>query len=161
MNDNLKKLTCKYKQIGFNLDFSSILKYEENKEYYSYLLDSLETIYSIVKQVQQKKLGYGIEFRFKITTNYDKRFYCATKIADSAKKLYFEPANSSYYVVYTGDQIDEIEMSYNVLCNILNYTRKDMELARQYLMEYSPTFRFYAEILKINMPKLLNFPISK
>lgn len=143
----LNSLETRYKKIGFELDFSSIERYKsENVEYYNSLLLRLDEIYQIVCQVHESALDPHQEFRFKITLNYDKRFYCAAKIADNAKSLYHEPLYESYYVSYTGDQIDEIRYSYEVLCTPFNVERSDMIKAREYLMQHSPSFRLETEL---------------
>lgn len=140
-------LEKRFKEIGFDVDFSNIEIYKkEDHAYYNSLLLKLDKIYETVLQVKEAPLSPEKQFRFKITTNFDKRFYCAAKIADNAKMLYYEPIYDSYYVTYTGDQLDEIEYSYEVLCTPFNNSREDLIMAKEYLMETSPQFRFYIEL---------------
>ena len=155
MNDNERMvLEQKFKNIGFDLDFSSIEKYMYvNHTYYASLITKLNEIFETLCKVRKTALEPEKKFKFKITTNFDKRFYCAVKIADSAKELVYNPGNSSYYVTYTGDQIDEIELSYEILCNPYNYSREDMSLARDYLLEKSPSFRLDSELWAIQIPE--------
>ena len=140
-------LEKKFKKMAFDIDFSNLEIYKnEDYDYYKGLLLKLDEIYEKVNQVREAPLEPAKKFRFKITTNFDKRFYCAAKIADNAKILYYEPILDSYFVTYTGDQLDEIENSYEVLCTVFNSGRADMIAANQYLMEKSPFFRLNAEL---------------
>lgn len=167
MIDSLTEIEDKFNQIGLPFSFNEIIKYKTDQNYYLYLINALNSIYIIVKEVQQAKFDANKHFKFKITKNYDKRFYCAAKIADEAKELQFDPESCSYYVTYSGDQIDEIEMSYNVLCNVWNCEREEMKIAKEYLLNFSPSFRFIEELKKLkrlneagNYTQTTDFPLE-
>lgn len=110
------------------------------------LLDTLRQIIERVVEATQSDIDNKESYEFKLSTNFDKRFFCAVKVADRAKSLVYDPLYACYYVTYSDDQTREIELSYNVLCNVFNRERGDMKKAQRYLYNHSPGYRLKREL---------------
>lgn len=78
------------------------------------------------------------DITFTIPATYDKKFYCASKLADRAIRVEANENDTVYEVTFSGEQIEEIEvMSYMYFVN----EDKQQQNNREYLIENS--FVFY------------------
>lgn len=130
----IKELLAKYKGID--------VEYE---------LDYLKSAPDLIKEIKQclceiedkrntfkEKTGGEKEITFTVPATYDKKFYCASKLADSALRVETNETDTVYEVTFSGGQIEEIEvMSYMYF----DSEDKQQEENRAYLIANS--FVFY------------------
>ena len=80
---------------------------------------------------------------FKIPTTYDKKYYCAAKIADSAQDISVSSDGQTFYVSFTNTQLEEIELTRFLIAE--TNTQDDSDI-RNYLMGRSRTYQIIYSI---------------
>lgn len=118
---NIEKELKKFLQAP---DFASICS--------SILLQCLQQKNIIANKKKEEKK----EIEFYVDISYDKKFYCAAKLADSAQNVSLVAHNNSYSVVFSWAQTEQIQLMYYNLCTQNNKNREDLVIAAVYLREY-------------------------
>ena len=72
---------------------------------------------------------------FRVGATYDKKFYCAAKLADKAYNVVLEETRPVYHITFKGDQIKEIQLMYFNLLTMFNHERDDLTKAAAFLKE--------------------------
>ncbi len=89
------------------------------------------------KEYFDKKVKPESEYiTFRVGTTYDKKFYCAAKLADKAHDVTLEEARPVYHITFRGNQTEEIQLMYFNLLTAFNHDRDDLMKAAAYLEEY-------------------------
>ena len=83
-----------------------------------------------------KRIPKHSKIRFVVRATFDKQYYCAARLADSAETVEFDNKRNLFYVTFKGSQIEEIALMYHNLANIVNEDRKDLLEANEHLKKY-------------------------
>lgn len=130
----VKELLAKYKGIDVEYELDYLKSAPDLIMEIKQCLCEIETKRNTFKEktVDEK------EITFTIPATYDKKFYCASKLADRAIRLDANENDTVYEVTFSGEQIEEIEvMSYMYFVSEDEQQQKN----REYLIENS--FIFY------------------
>ncbi len=138
-SEDLSKLAVvlqKYSNIGLNLDIKKELEYfKKAPDFIHKCSDFLEKSLRDKSQFDSKVKDDSLRFTFHVGATYDKRFYCAAKLADDACDVQVNSDGTVYYVSFTGSQIEEISLMYYDLVSMYNTERSDLAAAAEYLEE--------------------------
>ena len=85
----------------------------------------------------QKPLDKSRKFTFHVGTSYDKKYYCAAKLAESALEIQKDQDRPVYYITFEGTQVEEIELMYFNLVSPFNSEKDYMVDIKTYLSENS------------------------
>ena len=150
--NNLEKLAVVlqgYRDIGLGIDITKELGVFKNAP------DFIDKCSAFLKKcLKDNRLYDNINgndnkmFTFYVDATYDKRFYCAAKLADKACDIQINSDNTGYYVTFTGNQIEEIGLMYYDLVSAFNTERNDLVAAAEYLREFDYFFYLKNTITK-------------
>lgn len=120
INKNYQVYEDDYKKLQKLLKNFDGLNIEQELVYFEKAPDLLSEVNECLEQIINSKLLFEQEngdpnqkIIFKIPATYDKKFYCAAKLADSAYKIEADENRLEYSIIFTGDQLAQIElMSY-------------------------------------------------
>lgn len=123
------------------------LDIEQELAYFEKAPDLLSEVNECLDQIINSKLFFDQEngdldkkIIFKIPATYDKKFYCAAKLADEAYKIEVDENASDYSVIFMGNQLAQIElMSYM----FFDVNSKEEVQNREYINKKS--YIFYAK----------------
>lgn len=127
----------KYQNIGITIDIEKELKkFERAPDFISECHRFLETSLEMKAVYDKKAIDTGKRLTFRIQATYDKTFYCAAKLADSAYHVEASDNDTVYWVTFSGNQIEEISLMLSILTTPFNAEQEDLIEAREYLREY-------------------------
>ena len=104
------------------------------------LLERLGVAAKTAKNMVQKIIPEG-EVSFVVPTTYNKKYYCAAALASSAKSI--EATEKGFKITYSTQQLDEIGITYHLLCPSFDESPEDDEElyeAFDYLLSMDPIF---------------------
>lgn len=133
-----------YKMLQKLLQNFDELDIHQELTYFEKAPDLLNEVNECLRQIINSKILFDQEkgdpnkkIIFKIPATYDKKFYCAAKLADEAYKIEVDDNELAYSVIFTGDQLAQIELMSYMFFDINN---KEEVQNREYLNKKSYIF---------------------
>jgi hypothetical protein len=134
--ERLAEVILEYNNLGLELDtkkeFEKFSKAPDLAEYCIGFLSEQITKYSYFLR---KKLDKNKRFTFHVGASYDKKYYCAAKLADLSVDIKINQNRTVYYVTFDGTQIEEIDLMYYNLASLFNTNKEYMVEISTYLKE--------------------------
>lgn len=125
-----------YCDLGLEIDVDKELQHFCDAPDFAVECTNLLKQYLAYKEVFDKKAKTESEYiTFRVGATYDKKFYCAAKLADKACDVTLEETRPVYHITFRGDQTEEIQLMYFNLLTAFNHDRDDLMKAAAYLKE--------------------------
>lgn len=136
----------KYKELGVNIDIDAEVEMVENApDFAEACINFLESEYEICIQVKNNP-KVGRRFTFPVDVTFDKKYYCAVKLAERAKEISHNKEKTVYYVTFDDSQNEDIAlMRWNMICES-NADEEYMLEISEYLHENDLFTRLSADI---------------
>ena len=140
----LKMVLMKYQSLGFEIDIENELSLMEQAPDFApfcsvFLEKELTNYYRIRNKLPQKESRYT----FHVGAAFNKKYYCATKLAEKAVDVQVNSEGTVYYITFDGTQIEEISLMYFNLLTPFNQDAEYMTEAFAYLKQFD--FSTYLE----------------
>ena len=134
----LSEILLIFKNLGLELNIQKELTHLNNApDFIVCCLDFLSEKLSKRNYFLQKNLDKNKRLTFHVGASYDKKYYCAVKLAESAFEILKDENRSVYYITFDGTQIDEIELMYFNLASPFNSGKDYMVDIKNYLSDSS------------------------
>lgn len=135
--ERLARILKCYRDIGLPIDIEKEITTMQNApDLVPTCADILEKCFAEKERFDRMELKSQRKFTFRVHASYDKAFYCIAKMADNAYDVEVSDDNSTYYVTFLGDQIEEIALTRQALLTPFNSDRSDLSAASEYLKLY-------------------------
>lgn len=132
----LKKVLHLYISNEIAIDIESEIKpFEKAPDFFIPCIKFLEEKWKEKKKIERMDIE-NREFTFHVGMSYDKKYYCASKLADKAKKVVKDPNRNVYYVTYDSTQMEEIVLMYYNLKTIFNEDKSYMLDISNFINKY-------------------------
>jgi len=132
--DRLAELISEYNILGLELNTQEELERLKNApDFIQYCAEFLDEKLAQLPFFSQKALDKNKRFTFHVNASFDKKYYCAAKLADSAIDIQANQDSTTYYITFDGTQIEEIDLMYYNLFRDMGFD-KAIE-ASEYLKE--------------------------
>lgn len=139
----LASILFKYNELGTVIDIGKELTLlDAAPDYATVCAEFLEKEYREWRKLEKEKRGQDKKYIFRIPKTFDKKYYCAVKLAEKAIDVEADPDEKEYYVTFEGTQIDEIATMFAILIDVDNMNEPYMIRAKQLLFENSFNHHF-------------------
>ena len=127
----------KYRDIGIDIDIEKELKFYQNAP------DFIDPCVSFLRNTLYERADFDSRagnrsklLTFHVGATYDKKFYCAAKLADYANNVQSNNENTIYYVSFSEEKTEEICLMYFNLVSPFNADKDYMVTINEYLNRY-------------------------
>lgn len=137
--EQITRVFQEYHSVGVDIDpQAELTMLEKSPDLLAVCLPKLQECLRVFPHYQQKRPDVEKEITFPVKATFNKRYYIAAKLADSAKKVKPNIDKSIYYVTFDGSQIEEIRLMCSILIDVFNTPeeRQAIDYAYEYLYEY-------------------------
>ena len=150
----LASILLKYNDFGTKIDIEKELAlFDVAPDFTTVCAEFLEKEYKEWKNMEKERRGQDEKYKFHIPKTFDKKYYCAVKLAEKAIDVVASSDENEYYVTFAGTQIDEIATMYAILIDGENMNEYNMKKAQQLLFENS--FNHHFSIAESRLASLL------
>ena len=141
MYDEIKKdfrnILEKSRDLGLEISITEIMDFlSDSPDIMCVCFEFLEECFNKKQVIENRKIGQRNTITFEVNANYDKKFYCAAKLADNAKNITFDDEKSVYYVTFKATDIVNISLMYYNLTGFFNEHYSDLILAFDFLKKH-------------------------
>ena len=130
----LASILEKYKALGLDIEIErEIVGMQETPDFADICSEFLEKQYKQYERFKEKRRSRKKRYTFHVGTWYNKKYYCAVKIAEKAVDIQKDPDREVYYISFDGTQVDEISLMYFDLVSPFNEEKDYMVEIHEYL----------------------------
>jgi hypothetical protein len=110
------------------------------------LLDAPDLMYECFKvldkcwknktKIEHKRIAKDLTFAFEVKATYNKRYYCAAKLADSAQKVEYNIERDSFVITFNAANVESIALMYYNLVGFFNECYSDFLIVFDFLSQH-------------------------
>lgn len=133
----LADMLQKYCEIGIHIDIDKeLLLFTNAPDFIAPCLSFLKATIDEKPIVESRSGNSRKLLTFHVGASYDKKFYCAAKLADYANIVQSNSENTVYYVSFSEEKTEEISLMYFNLVSAFNADKDYMVAIKEYLITY-------------------------
>ena len=144
----------KYRSIGLEIDLNDELRLLDKAPDFAEVSTSfLERIFAEYEKFKNKHPKENLKYTFHVGATFNKKYYCAAKLAERAIDVQVNSDNTIYYITFEGNQIEDIALMYYDLVTPFNADKDYMIEILEYLEEFD-YFTFLEKSINLEISSL-------
>lgn len=137
IREDFRNILDKYCDLGLEISIPEIIdSLSDAPDIMCVCFEFLEECFNKKQFIENRKIGQKSTITFEVAANYDKKFYCAAKLADNAKSITFDDEKDVYYISFKSTDIINISLMYYNLAGFLNKHYSDFVVVFDFLRKH-------------------------
>ena len=130
-------LLTKFSLLGLKIDIQREMEYFLNApDLMHECFMVLDKCWKNKAKIERKRIDKDLTFSFEVNATYNKRYYCAAKIADNAQSVKYNIELDSYTITFNANDVESIALMYYNLAGMVNEYYSDFIIVFDFISQH-------------------------
>ena len=130
-------LLTRFSLLGLKIDIQREMEYFLNApDLMHECFKVLDKCWKNKAKIERKRIDKDLTFSFEVNATYNKKYYCAAKIADNAQSVKYNIERDSYITTFNANDVESIALMYYNLAGMANEYYSDFIIVFDFISQY-------------------------